>query len=202
MNRNTTSPGVRKKTVTSMPRSISCVYELDADLHIISVDAGWAEFAVANQAPELVPPPGPLGQSALSCITDSTSALLYDRLFQRVLQTGRAMVFPFRCDSPTLRRFLELRIEPRSPSGLRIETTLARTEARSPVTLLEQRPPRGGDHLRMCGWCKSVDVEGRWCEVEDALLAMRLFEQDRVPAVTHGICPSCSEQMHQLLAPR
>lgn len=182
-----------------MRPSASCVYELDADLRIISVDAGWTEFASANQAPELVPPPGPLGQSALSCVADPTSALLYGSLFQRVLQTGRAIAFPLRCDSPTLRRFLELRIAPRAPSGLRIETTLLRTEPRSPVTLLEQRHRAGGDPLRMCGWCKSVDVEGRWCEVEDALVALRLFEHDLVPAVTHGICPSCSERMLQLL---
>lgn len=182
-----------------MPPSTSCVYELDADLRITSVDAGWAEFAVANHAPELVPPSGPLGQSVLSCITDATSTLLYKRLFQRVLQTGRAVAFPIRCDSPALRRFLELRIESRAPSGLRIETKLVRTEARSPVTLLEQGPRRGGGFLRMCGWCKLVDVEGRWCEVEDAIVAMRLFERDLVPDVTHGICPSCSERMHQLL---
>ncbi|MDA1184883.1 MAG: hypothetical protein O2930_09595 [Acidobacteria bacterium] len=114
-------------------------------------------------------------------------------------QTGRAIVFPFRCDSPTLRRFLDFKIEPRYPSGLRVETTLARTEARASVALLEQRPRHGGDLLRMCGWCKSVDVEGRWCEVEDALAAMRLFERDLLPDVTHGICPPCSDRMHQLL---
>jgi hypothetical protein len=173
------------------------VYELDEDLRIISVDAGWREFALANQAPELVP--GPLGESVLSCVTDSTSAILYDRLFQRVSQTGRAIVFPFRCDSPTLRRFLELRIEPRDPSGVRIETTLIRTEARARVALLEPRPRRDGDLLRMCGWCKTVDVKGRWYELEDAIVEMRLFEQDLSPAVTHGICPPCSERMHQLL---
>lgn len=185
-----------------MPPSTGCVYELDEALRIISVDAGWAEFAVANQAPELVPPPGPLGQSALSCVADSASKLIYDRLFQRVSQTGRAIVFPFRCDSPMLRRFLEFRIEPRHPSGLRIETTLLRMEARAPVALLEQRPRHGGDLLRMCGWCKTVDVKGRWREVEDALVATRFFEQDLVPEVTHGICPSCTERMRQLLDAR
>jgi hypothetical protein len=182
--------------------STSCVYETDADLRIISVDAGWSEFAAANHAPELIPPCGPVGQSVLSCIVDSTSRLLYDQLFQRVLESGRTVVFPFRCDSPALRRFLEFRIELRVPSGLRIETTLLRTEARLPVALLEQRPPRGGDLLRMCGWCKSVHAEGRWCEVEDALEAMRLFERDLLPDVTHGICPSCRERMQELLDAR
>ena len=191
-----------KEAFAAVPGSTSCVYELDGDLRISSVDTGWVEFAVANHAPELVPPPGPLGQSALSCIADSTSAFLYGRLFQRVSQTGRAITFPFRCDSPTLRRFLECRIEPRHPSGLRVVTTLMRTETREPVALLERRPQHGAGHLRMCGWCKAVDIEGRWCEVEEALVVTRLFEQDLLPDITHGICVSCSERMHQLLDAR
>lgn len=183
-----------------MQAPISCVYELDADLRIVSVDAGWINFAMENQAPELVPPSGPLGQLVMACVTDATIAHLYGRLFQRVLETRRAASFPFRCDSPALRRFMELSISPRDPSGLRVETRLVRTEARTPVALLEH--PTGGeseDFLVMCAWCKLVDVEGRWCEVEDALGATRVFERDLLPRITHGMCPSCSGRMHHLL---
>ena len=69
-----------------MEEPTTCAYELGVDLRIIHVDARWSEFAKANHAPELVPPPGPQGQSALSCVADSTSALLYEQLFQRVLE--------------------------------------------------------------------------------------------------------------------
>ena len=182
-----------------MPEPATCAYELDVDLRIIGVDSRWSEFAVANDAPELVPPPKPLGQSALSCVADSTSAVLFERLFQRVLQTNRAVALPIRCDAPARRRFLNLIIEPRHPAGLRIETTLTRAEERPAVALLDRRHPRGGDLLRMCGWCKLVDVEGHWCEVEDAVRAMRLFEQDLLPAVTHGICPRCYERVNREL---
>jgi hypothetical protein len=40
-----------------------------------------------------------------------------------------------------------------------------------------------------------VQVAGRWCEVEDAIAEMRLFERDRPPHVTHGICPRCNERV-------
>jgi hypothetical protein len=39
----------------------SCTYELDDNLRIVAVDAAWSGFAIANAAPELAPPPGPLG---------------------------------------------------------------------------------------------------------------------------------------------
>jgi hypothetical protein len=70
-----------------------------------------------------------------------------------------------------------------------------RTEVRPAVALLDRDTPRGGDLLRMSGWCKSVDVAGRWCEVEDAVAEMRLFERDLLPHVTHGMCPRCFERV-------
>jgi hypothetical protein len=178
-----------------MKEPTTCAYELDADLRISWVDARWSEFAIANHAPELVPPPGPLGQSALSCVADSTSALLYERLFHRVSQTRMTIALPFRCDAPARRRYLNMIIEPRTPAGLRIEITLTRTEERPAMTLLDRDTPRGRDPLRMCGWCKSVDVSGRWCEVEDAVAELRLLERDLLPRVTHGICVRCYERV-------
>lgn len=173
----------------------TCGYDLDTDLRIVGVDSRWSKFAAANQAPELVPPPGPLGQSALSCVADHTSALIYAELFERVLRTGQDVVFPIRCDSPTRRRYLRLTISPRSPDGLHIETTLTRAENRPPVALLERDRPRGSDLLRMCGWCKSTEVAGAWLEVEEAVAALRLFEGGPLPRVSHGICPPCLERM-------
>lgn len=174
-----------------MDEPAACAYELDADLRIVGVDDRWSEFAAANQAPRLVVPPWPLGESALSCVSDATSVLLYQRLFERVLHTARPISFPIRCDAPGRRRYLTLTISPRTPAGLRIETVLTRTEERPAVALLDPERPVGVDALRMCGWCKSVDVAGRWREVEDALVEMRLFERELLPRVTHGICEPC-----------
>lgn len=168
-----------------------CAYELDTDLRIVAVDDGWSEFARENGAPELVPPPGPLGQPATACVGDPTSRMLFEQLFQRVLRTGRTVTVPIRCDAPALRRYLDLVISRRGNAGIRIETRLIRSEARPPMALLDQKAPRGNELLRMCGWCKRVDVAGRWCEVEEAVAALNLFERDRLPLVTHGMCPLC-----------
>jgi hypothetical protein len=51
----------------------ACMYELDGDLRIRSVDLAWCEFAAANGAPDLVPPPGPVGQSVFAYIQDATT---------------------------------------------------------------------------------------------------------------------------------
>ncbi len=174
-----------------------CAYELDANFRILRVDQRWAVVARSNGAPQLIPPPGPIGQSAVSCATDMTSALIYERLFTRVLETGRAIAIAFRCDAPALRLYMNLSIEPRSGEGLRVETTLTRAEERPPMALLDPEAPRGSDLLLMCGWCKSVEVAGRWVEVEEAVAALGLFERLYLPRVTHGMCPPCYERVCQ-----
>jgi hypothetical protein len=119
----------------------SCSYELDDDLRIIAVDAAWSEFAIANGAPELVPPTGLLGQPVLSYVADLTTTLLYEQLFSKVQRTGDSIAVPFRCDAPSLRRFLELQIERLFPSGLLLHSTVLRVEERSEVPLLDRPAP-------------------------------------------------------------
>lgn len=180
-------------------RTGACSYKLDAEYRVRAVDPAWSEVARANKAPELVVPPGPLGQPVFDYIQDATTVYLYHRLFERVLRTGRPVMFPFRCDSPEVRRFLWMEIRPGASSGLQLHTRVVRLEPRAPSSLLDRAVYRGGSSLRMCGWCKAVAVGDRWCEVEEAVAALRLFERESLPAVTHGICPSCRGRMEGLL---
>lgn len=184
-----------KGGVTAIDDPVTCVYEVDSDLRIIGVDDGWTRFAEANRAPELASPRGPIGQSVLHCIADATSATIYERLFEHVMRTQSPVAFPIRCDAPFRRRFLRLRIAPRGGGGLRIETTVMRTEERPAVALLDPDVPRAGAALRMCGWCKAVDTGARWCEVEEAVAELRLFERESLPPTTHGMCPECHERV-------
>ena len=173
-------------------------YELDAQLCIRAVDPSWSEFAQANGASERVVP-GPLGQPVLDYVWGPTTVYLYRRLFEHVLRTGRPVRFPFRCDSPEVRRFLEMEIRPAPSSGLQLRTRVVRLEPRERSPLLDRAVPRDGGLLRMCSWCKGVEVEGRWCEVEEAVAALRLFERDALPAITHGVCPPCQRGIEALL---
>ena len=61
------------------------------------------------------------------------------------------------------------------------------------VTFQRLSLPRSDAHIKMCGWCKQVLVEGRgWLEVEDAAEALQLFRQTRLPPqITHAICEPC-----------
>jgi hypothetical protein len=41
------------------------------------------------------------------------------------------------------------------------------------------------DFLRICGWCRRVDHEGEWLEIE------KYFSSKFATPTTHGMCPDC-----------
>ncbi len=176
----------------------ACSYQVDSELRIVAVDEAWSDFALANDGGDLLPP-RPLGRSLLSYIADLPTAHVYRRLFDRVRQTGQPLAVPFRCDSPKLRRFLELQLQPQIGGGFLLSTVLLRVEPRPHVSLLDPSQARADDHLLMCSWCKQVSVGGSWMEVEDAVSGLRLFEREMLPEITHGICPVCLEGTERLV---
>ena len=48
---------------------------------------------------------------------------------------------------------------------------------------------RSRKYVRMCSNCKKVHLSNnKWVEVEEYLV---IFKKDRLPKITHGICPNC-----------
>lgn len=177
-----------------------CTYDLDADHRIVAVGGSWSAFALENGAPELVAP-APIGRSVFAYVADATTSHLYQSIFETVARTGVPVVLPIRCDAPALRRFLELTVErPPGRSGVRVRSTLVRTEAREPLPLLDRTRSLSDQILRMCSWCKVVDVAGRWRSAEEAVATLRLFEREQLPVITHTMCPDCYRRIEALVA--
>jgi hypothetical protein len=174
----------------------SCRYELDDELRIVAFDARWSLFAVANETPRLAEAEHVLGRPLLSFIAGDSTAHLYETLFDVVRRTQRPVTLPFRCDSPSLRRYLDLTIEPR-PHGLALSSTLSKAEARPREPLLDAAAARSEEMLRMCSFCKKLKVAAEWMEVEAAVARLRIFDRARVPAISHGLCEPC---LHTALA--
>jgi len=164
-------------------------YELDREDRIRSVNEDWHAFARENEAEHLMD--AVLGTSIWDWLAGMEVRHLYSLLFSRVRSARRTARLPFRCDSPDLRRFMELEIVALPDGGLRCIARLERAEPRPPVRLLDSRVARSKDALAICSWCKRVRVDpDLWLEIEDATSRLRLLE-DPPPAITHGICSDC-----------
>jgi hypothetical protein len=116
-------------------------------------------------------------------------------LLRRVRGELRSVEIPFRCDGPALRREMDLRIASQSSGRLVLFSARLRAEERREEfqPLLASYAPRSEETLTMCGWCDQFLVDGEWVEVEDAVARLGLFEMPAMPAISHGVCPDCTE---------
>lgn len=166
-------------------------YSVDAEDIIQSVCPEWLAFAESNGSAHLNRE-AVVGESLWSFITGKETRHLYQLVFARLRESQGVAVLPFRCDSPTLRRFMELELRAMDDSGIELEGRLMRTE---------ERPPPSGLHstrkmVTICSWCKLIqEPDGSWCEIEEALQSLDLFRGESELLLTHGACPACHEEL-------
>lgn len=177
------------------------IYHVDEDDRIVWIGPGWTAFAEANDADALVPE-ALVQQPLRAWITGAGTWNLYAMLLHRVRRTGQPLSFPFRCDAPARRRFLTMTLSPMAEGCVSFDSRLVRAEARDPVMLLDRRHPRSDQFVTVCSWCKRVKVSSeRWLEVEEAVAQLGLFAVERLPELTHGICPDCAAPLMAFAEP-
>lgn len=167
-------------------------YRVDGNNVIVDVRGPWRELASANGAPELAEP---IGQDLLETIAGGSTRMVTKDLLDRVRATRRTVEIPFRCDAPDRRRFMRLRLLPVGERGIAFRSWLVREEERPPVRILDIQEARSDELLKICSWCKKVDADGEWLELEEAADRLALFEAPLLPDLTHGICDECERTL-------
>jgi hypothetical protein len=175
------------------PAGADIRYRVNDRDEIVFVNDAWAPFAAAS-GDERTAAPGVLGRPLWGFIADPTTQQLYRDILARV-RGGVPVRFTFRCDSPAYRRQMEMVVSAGPAGTVEFRSRVVSEGPRPPQPLLERDRPHSGDLVRVCGWCKKVDVGGRWAEVEEAVSRLGLFDRPVLPQLTHGICEDCHARM-------
>jgi hypothetical protein len=166
-------------------------YAIDHDDRLIQVDEGFYEFAAANGwdgAGDC------LGRTLWDFVAGAEMVKLQRILLRRLRSEVREVELPFRCDSPDVRREMDIRISANASGRLVLFAANSREETpREAQPLLDPSAPRGDDTIEMCGWCDRFRIDGEWVEIEVAAERLSLFARTELPAISHGICDDCSE---------
>ncbi len=177
----------------SSDRQSLVAYNVSSSNRIVWVNENWWPFARENDGPDLAPE-AVIGKCLLDYISDAASRQLYEMLLDRVRSDRREIVLDIRCDSPDKRRFLKVHMQPLDDGAVAFESWTARVEERPAVEAMRRGAAASGLMIRMCSWCKRVEADGRWLEVEEALALLGAMAGDEPPRITHGICPSCYDE--------
>jgi hypothetical protein len=179
-------------TLRPYPQAL-LTYRLDAEGTIVECGGSWDGFAIENGASRLRAD-HVVGRAVWDFITGTETRQLWREVFGVARARGRVFV-PFRCDSPTVRRRLEMAVEVEPGGGLSIATAVLRVEPRAPEAWLSPDGQRTVGMVTSCSWCRRFLVGDEWLEVEVAVARSGLLE-DEMPAITHGVCPDCEAGLH------
>ncbi len=166
-------------------------YTVDSEDKILDLNEGWEAFARANHGDGLTLDTL-RGQVLWDFIADPQVRQVWRYLFARVRQTQRAITVPYRCDSPEMKREYNAHLAPEQHGRIRYENHVYRETPREPVRVLAlDRSEHTEDFIKMCSWCKSIEHNGRWLALEDAVADLALLCNEPLPQLSHGICPQC-----------
>ena len=174
-------------------------YQIDGQGRILSVGPEWERFAHANHGAHLT---GSTvrGRVLWDFISDPTTRALYRALVERLIAGVPEIRFTFRCDAPGERRLLEMQMRPLAEDRIEFQVTPVKGVDRPAIPLLDPTVARNGELLRMCSWCKRVPAgEAGWIDVEVAVQRIGWPQLQQIPAITHGICPTCEAQVFGII---
>lgn len=176
--------------------SEAVIYKVDNKNCIYHFNNMWAKFARENTCGYKCEYSHVYGKNFLEFITDEETKMLYAYIIENVRRYKKQVHFPFRCDSPRERRYLEMVITPLENDGLEFKSWILKKEKRQEVTLLNPNRETSEEFLTACSMCKRIKIDkNTWLEVEDAVNALHLFNTTKLPKLSHGLCPYCYKSM-------
>jgi hypothetical protein len=135
-------------------------------------------------------------------ITDETTKQLYKDML-KLVREGNFMEFKFNCDSSTKIRLMEMIITPAENGALLFQTRTISINERPEQNVLDRNAARTKKLISMCGWCKAIDTGNNdWKTFDIGISMLGLFEQDKLPALSHGICDTCYSSVSEKISHR
>ena len=169
-------------------QEVCLFYRLDQSDRITAIGGAWDRMAQENGGDRLCGD-SVVGRPLYDFISGDISKMFVRTVIEGVRVLQRPRTVPYRCDSPGLRRYMEMSIKCEPGGGLLLEHRQVRTEAtgRRFDFRVGTQPLR--QMVVRCSHCNAVKVEGRWGEPE-ALLPVA--PAGDVPVV-YGVCPTCMD---------
>jgi len=167
------------------------LYTIDASDLISYVSPEWLDFAGANDAAELTAD-YVLGKPIWHFVTGKDCRRFYESIFRNLRRRGSDIIIPFRCDSPTIVRQMDLTLRLLADKSIELKGTLLKSTLREPITILFRFAPRAEGAIPICALCRRLSVEGEWLELREAVLRRLLMNVSPAPRLEETVCPTCN----------
>lgn len=171
----------------------SVIYELDANNNIVAVNQRWQSFALTNNAPELSDELV-IGKPLMQFISGNITKRFWETFLEKIRLTNAEIHLNYRCDSPDLKRFMQIKAYRGEGERLYFESALLRTESRTTPIHFKRAQQRNADTKVRCSFCNNILYKNHWVEAETFVTGNRSVTLD----VIYGICPACQTSLDAL----
>lgn len=161
------------------------VYWLDKTDRIVNVNKAWDDFALANNG-QSVTRDHVLGRNLRNFLTGDTTQMFMDLVLQKARSSSETITYPYRCDSPGLKRFMEMNVVPMGNDLLMLIHTCLREETMKPQLFI--RPSQRNVRVKRCSICNKINRGSYWEEAWEGF--HRLVERVWLE-VLYDVCPTC-----------
>jgi len=166
-------------------------YWVDQNDRIVKVGGAWDEAARDGGSDSLFAD-SVKGTNLFSYIAGEATRSFVWTMIDAVRKLQRPNKRPYRCDTPTLKRSMEMTIIPEGNGLLRLEHRLVATEPlQRPLSFrsahrLDYKPP-----LRLrCSMCNQVRIGQVWREPDEHAKLLNTLE---TTPVVYSVCDDCRE---------
>ena len=167
-------------------------YTLDASNAIIAVSGDWDRVALDNGGEQIISR-RIIGRRLDDFITGDVTLMFVRTMLMSARTLKYVIRRPYRCDSPQLKRSMEMTIVPRAQGVLEVcHRQLGSEPYRYPLAFKGTASGAAANFIKRCSICNRVRVGQSWSEVDDAVRAGRLpRDAGATLMVVYGVCPEC-----------
>jgi len=166
-------------------------YWIDGTDTIVKVNQVWDHFALGNDGGDSVLSSKVVGRNVFDFISGDETRMYLGALLQHARFLNKTLVRPYRCDSPALRRYMEMQVSPDEGDLVRLDHVLLRAEPYEVPVVYRYEDNPDVEALFRCSVCSDLQVGDRWFAPEDARILCGLAPEKPL-AVRYAVCPSCS----------
>lgn len=166
-------------------------YRLDAADRIVEIGGCWNDFALAN-AGESVLAECVLGSDIYDHVSGDASRMFLHTLLTATRSLARDTTRPYRCDSPGVKRFMEMSLLPLADHGVMVAHRMIKVE---PLPgrydfIASKNQPYPPSRIVRCSICNRIKHAGEWLETDRAG-ALGLLSSSEPTPVIYGVCDAC-----------
>lgn len=167
-------------------------YKINEKNIIIAIEDDWLLAAKTGKADDLLDINNVLETNLFSYISEDSTRMYYDVIFQKCRLFNKNHNIAYRCDSPTHKRFMEMHIHPLSNGHLSILNYLKKEELfNNPIHITEKSIHTIKNPIKRCSICNDLKLKEKTEWVHPDLLAK---EKEQHFFVIHSICPKCQNR--------